>query len=98
VLNSVVLVLNEYPKTIINVYGHTDSVGTDAYNQGLSERRASSVGQYLTSHQVNATRVMTMGFGKTKPTAGNETPEGRQQNRRVELELAPLTPAPAQAQ
>lgn len=91
VLNSVVLVLNEFNKTLINVYGHTDSTGSDAYNQGLSERRAASVGQYLKSHQVNPDRVMTMGFGKTKPIASNSTPDGRQQNRRVELELAPLT-------
>jgi outer membrane protein OmpA-like peptidoglycan-associated protein len=91
VLNSVVLVLNEFNKTLINVYGHTDSTGSDSYNQSLSERRAASVGQYLTSHQVIPNRVMTMGFGKTKPIASNATPEGRQQNRRVELELAPLT-------
>jgi outer membrane protein OmpA-like peptidoglycan-associated protein len=91
VLNSVVLVLNEYNKTLINVYGHTDSTGKDAYNQTLSERRAASVGQYLTSHQVNPNRVMTMGFGKTRPVADNSTAEGRQKNRRVELELAPLT-------
>lgn len=91
VLNSVVLVLNEYNKTLVNVYGHTDSTGKDAYNQTLSERRAASVGQYLTSHQVNPNRVMTMGFGKTRPVADNSTAEGRQKNRRVELELAPLT-------
>ncbi len=91
VLNSVVLVLNEYNKTLINVYGHTDSVGNDQYNQGLSERRARSVGQYLISHQILPDRVMTLGFGKTRPKGSNDTPEGRQQNRRVELELAPLT-------
>ncbi len=91
VLNSVVLVLNEYNKTLINVYGHTDSVGSDQYNQGLSERRARSVGQYLMSQQVLPDRIMTTGFGKTRPIAGNDTPEGRLQNRRVELELAPLT-------
>ena len=91
VLNSVVLVLNEFNKTLINVYGHTDSTGSDSYNQGLSERRAASVGQYLSSHKVDPNRIMTMGFGKTRPIASNATPEGRQQNRRVELELAPLT-------
>lgn len=91
VLNSVTLVLNEYNKTLINIYGHTDSDGSDAYNQSLSERRAASVGQYLISHQVNSERVMTMGYGETKPIATNNTPEGKQQNRRVELELAPLT-------
>ena len=91
VLNSVILVLNEFNKTLINIYGHTDSVGDDASNQSLSERRAASVGQYLTSHQVNPNRVMAMGFGETRPIASNDTSEGKQQNRRVELELAPLT-------
>jgi outer membrane protein OmpA-like peptidoglycan-associated protein len=91
VLNSVILVLNEYNKTLIDVYGHTDNVGKDAYNQGLSERRANSVAQYLTSHQVNPNRVAAIGYGKTKPIASNDTAEGRQKNRRVELELAPLT-------
>lgn len=91
VLNSVVLVLNEFNKTIINVYGHTDSTGGDAYNRSLSERRAASVGRYLTSHRVDPTRIMTMGFGKARPIADNNTPEGRRINRRVELELAPLT-------
>jgi outer membrane protein OmpA-like peptidoglycan-associated protein len=91
VLNSVALVLKEYNKTLINVYGHTDSDGNDAYNQGLSERRAGSVGQYLISHEINPNRVMTMGFGETRPVAPNTTAEGKAQNRRVELELAPLT-------
>jgi outer membrane protein OmpA-like peptidoglycan-associated protein len=91
VLNSVVLVLNEFNKTLINIYGHTDSDGGDQYNQGLSERRASSVGQYLVAQKVNTNRVMTMGYGETMPVASNNTPEGKQQNRRVELELAPLT-------
>jgi outer membrane protein OmpA-like peptidoglycan-associated protein len=98
VLNSVVLVLNEYNKTLINIYGHTDSVGSDVYNQGLSERRADSVKQYLISQQVNPDRVAAVGFGKTRPIADNGTEEGRQQNRRVELELAPLTSSPAQQQ
>jgi outer membrane protein OmpA-like peptidoglycan-associated protein len=91
VLNSVVLVLNEYNKTLIDVMGHTDSTGTDAINQPLSERRAASVGQYLISQGIDSRRVATQGFGKTRPVASNDTPEGRQQNRRVELQLAPLT-------
>jgi outer membrane protein OmpA-like peptidoglycan-associated protein len=96
VLNSVILVLNEYNKTLINIYGHTDNVGSDAYNQALSERRADSVKQYLISHQVNPDRVAAVGFGETRPKADNNTEEGRQVNRRVELELAPLTPPPGQ--
>jgi outer membrane protein OmpA-like peptidoglycan-associated protein len=91
VLNSVVLVLKEYNKTLIDVNGHTDSTGTDAINQPLSERRAASVGQYLISQGVDARRVVTQGFGKSRPIASNDTPEGRQQNRRVELMLSPLT-------
>lgn len=91
VLNSVVLVLNEFDKTIIDVYGHTDSVGSDTYNQTLSERRAASVGQYLMSQGVDSRRVATQGFGETRPIASNDNEAGRQQNRRVELQLTPLT-------
>ena len=91
VLNSVVLVLKEYNKTLIDVMGHTDSTGSDAINQPLSERRAASVGQYLISQGIDARRVATQGFGKSRPVASNDTPEGRAQNRRVELQLTPLT-------
>lgn len=91
VLNSVVLVLKEYNKTLIDVMGHTDSTGSDAINQPLSERRAASVGQYLISQGIDARRVATQGFGKSRPVASNDTPEGRTQNRRVELQLTPLT-------
>jgi len=91
VLNSVVLVLKEYNKTLIDVNGHTDSVGSDEYNQALSERRASSVGQYLVSNGIDQMRLSTQGFGESRPIASNDTPEGRQQNRRVEIQLAPLT-------
>ncbi|MCU0575607.1 MAG: OmpA family protein [Desulfobacterota bacterium] len=91
VLNSVVLVLKEFDKTLIDVYGHTDSVGSDSYNQTLSERRAASVGQYLMSQGVDGRRVATQGFGESRPIAGNDTESGRQQNRRVELQLTPLT-------
>ena len=87
VLNSVILVLNEYNKTLINIYGHTDNVGSDAYNQSLSERRASSVGQYLTTHQVLPDRVAAVGFGESRPIADNTSEAGRQQNRRVELRV-----------
>jgi len=91
VLNSVVLVVKEFDKTRIDVSGYTDSTGSDSYNQGLSERRAASVGAYLTSQGVVAGRVVTRGFGERNPVATNETPEGRQQNRRVEIKLVPLT-------
>ena len=91
VLNSVVLVLNEFDKTIIEITGHTDSTGSDAYNQRLSEQRAQSVGSYFTAQQVMPARIVTEGFGERFPIAGNDTPDGRQQNRRVELRLVPLT-------
>jgi outer membrane protein OmpA-like peptidoglycan-associated protein len=91
VLNSVALVLKEYNKTLININGHTDNTGTEEYNMGLSQRRAASVGQYLISQGIDPTRVATAGMGESKPIATNDTPQGRQQNRRVEVELAPLT-------
>jgi outer membrane protein OmpA-like peptidoglycan-associated protein len=91
VLNSVSLVLKEYDKTILEVAGHTDNTGSDQYNQALSQRRANSVAQYLESHGVNAQRVMTVGAGETHPIASNDTPDGRQANRRVELSLEPIT-------
>lgn len=91
VMHSVTLVLNEYDKTIIEVMGHTDSSGSDAYNLGLSQRRARSVGNHLASKGINPTRVLTEGFGEQYPIATNDTAEGRAQNRRVELRLSPLT-------
>jgi outer membrane protein OmpA-like peptidoglycan-associated protein len=93
VLNSVVLVLNEYDKTIIELMGHTDSTGSDAHNQQLSDARAQSVAAYFRAQQVVPQRIVTEGFGETLPIASNDTAEGRQQNRRVELRLVPLTKA-----
>jgi outer membrane protein OmpA-like peptidoglycan-associated protein len=91
VLNSVALVLKEYEKTLVEITGYTDSTGSDSYNQTLSERRAASVGQYLAAQGVAPVRITTQGAGERAPIASNETPEGRQQNRRVELKLVPLT-------
>lgn len=91
VLNSVSLVLKEYDKTVVEVVGHTDSRGTETYNQSLSEQRANSVGQYLRSQGIEHMRLITLGYGESRPVADNETTAGRQQNRRVELTLAPLT-------
>jgi outer membrane protein OmpA-like peptidoglycan-associated protein len=91
VLNSVVLVVQEYNKTIIEVMGHTDSTGSDSHNLDLSNRRAAAVASYLRAQQVNPTRLLSQGFGEQYPIAGNDTPEGRQANRRVELRLTPLT-------
>jgi outer membrane protein OmpA-like peptidoglycan-associated protein len=91
VLNSVSMVLKEYDKTIIEVLGHTDATGSDAYNQGLSEQRAASVRSYLAAQGIDARRVLSQGFGERHPVASNDSAEGRQSNRRVELRLVPLT-------
>ncbi len=91
VLDSVVLVLNEFDKTIIVVAGHTDSKGSDAYNQALSERRANAVSAYLTSKEVVDARIESIGFGEKHPVADNGTDAGRAENRRVELSLIPIT-------
>ncbi|SCW67161.1 Outer membrane protein OmpA [Sphingobium faniae] len=92
-LNDVASVLAQYPKTYIDVYGHTDSDGSDSYNQGLSERRAQSVADYLTIHGVQSARIATRGFGETQPLASNTTEEGKASNRRVEIKVAPVTEA-----
>jgi outer membrane protein OmpA-like peptidoglycan-associated protein len=91
VLNSVAIVLNEFNQTVIEIAGHTDSTGSDAYNMQLSQRRAESVAAYLRTRNVLPDRIITVGAGETRPIASNETPEGRQMNRRVELTLVPLT-------
>ena len=69
----------------MNVEGHTDSIGTDDYNLKLSQRRADSVRDYLTSNGINSLNVISIGLGKTDPVASNDTAAGRQQNRRVEM-------------
>lgn len=88
-LESVAIVLKEFDKTNIRIAGHTDSTGSAEYNQTLSERRASSVGQLLTSQGVVSGRVWTTGYGERYAIASNDTDYGRQANRRVELELVP---------
>jgi outer membrane protein OmpA-like peptidoglycan-associated protein len=91
VLDSVALVINEFEKTYIDIYGYTDSTGSEAYNQTLSEKRASSVARYLESQQVVSQRIVTSGKGESNPVASNDTPEGRSLNRRVEIVLIPIT-------
>jgi len=71
----------------VRIEGHTDSTGPEAYNQGLSERRANSVRSYLVSHGVEASRLTTVGYGESRPIADNATREGRALNRRVELQV-----------
>lgn len=90
-LNSVALVVNKYNRTVVDIYGHTDSTGSAAYNLQLSERRAMSVASYLSAQGVDARRFAVTGFGDTRPIASNATSEGRAQNRRVEIQLSPLT-------
>jgi outer membrane protein OmpA-like peptidoglycan-associated protein len=77
-----------YPTLHVTVEGHTDSVGTDDYNQQLSEHRAQAVRDYFVQQGINSAAVEAHGYGKSEPIASNDTPEGRQQNRRVELILA----------
>lgn len=89
-LESVAIVLKEFNKTNIRIAGHTDSTGSAEYNQTLSERRASSVGQLLISQGVASGRVWTTGYGERYAIASNDSEAGRQANRRVELELVPL--------
>jgi outer membrane protein OmpA-like peptidoglycan-associated protein len=91
VLNSVALVVNKYEKTYIDIIGHTDNTGAAAMNQRLSEARANSVARYLESQKVLPARIITSGMGMNNPIASNSTPEGRAQNRRVEIVLTPIT-------
>ncbi len=91
VLNSVGKVLAEFDQTVVEVAGHTDSSGTHAYNQGLSERRANSVAAYLNSQGVIPQRVITVGMGETRPVADNSSSAGKQANRRVEITMVPIT-------
>jgi outer membrane protein OmpA-like peptidoglycan-associated protein len=80
-------VFDKYPSTTISVQGHTDSIGSAAYNQRLSERRAQAVANYLENLGVRSSRLETIGYGKSQPRATNSTAEGRQLNRRVEIKI-----------
>jgi outer membrane protein OmpA-like peptidoglycan-associated protein len=90
-LDDVSQTLNRYPQSYLDVVGHTDSVGAESYNQALSERRASAVGNHFRSRGVEPARIASYGMGETQPVASNDTPEGRQANRRVELRIIPAT-------
>jgi outer membrane protein OmpA-like peptidoglycan-associated protein len=91
VLTSVSKVLKEFDKSVVEVAGHTDSTGSDSYNQSLSERRAGSVAQYLRSQGILNDRLLTVGMGEARPVADNSSDSGRQSNRRVEITMVPLT-------
>lgn len=88
-LDQVSQTIIDYPQTVVQIAGHTDSTGTEAYNQQLSEQRAAAVAQYLVGRGVASTRVTTVGYGEMRPVASNDTEDGRRQNRRVEIVLTP---------
>lgn len=90
VLDSVAIVLAKYERTLLDIDGHTDSTGSEQYNQQLSEARAVAVGQYLNQRGIDARRLRIIGYGETRPIADNSTEIGRQQNRRVEIRISPL--------
>mgnify|MGYP001100420348 CR=1 FL=1 len=90
-LNNIAATLREYNQTIVEVSGHTDSIGSDAVNQRLSEQRAQAVGNYLVGQGVQRERLEIVGFGKRYPVADNSTEEGRAKNRRVEIRIVPLS-------
>jgi outer membrane protein OmpA-like peptidoglycan-associated protein len=84
-LSKLVEILNRYPDTDIQIIGHTDSKGSDEYNQGLSERRANAVVTYLRNNNISSSRLSAVGKGETDPIATNDTEDDRAQNRRVEF-------------
>ena len=92
-LNSVAIVLVEFDKTTITVYGHADSTGPEDYNMQLSQRRSLSVANYLAAQGVEAGRLQAIGFGEERPVADNATEAGRAANRRVEVVIDPIDSA-----
>ena len=90
-LDKVAESLKQYPNSLIDVYGHTDSTGSEAYNQTLSENRARTVANYLMSQGVPSSRIRSEGFGETMPVADNATDSGRSRNRRVEIKIVPIS-------
>ena len=91
VLNSVGKVLKEFDQTVVEVAGHTDSTGSEDYNQSLSERRAASVSKYFSAKGIAEQRLLTVGMGELRPVADNTSVDGRQANRRVEITMVPVT-------
>lgn len=96
-LDEIAISLKQYPDSLIDVYGHTDSTGSDAYNQSLSERRARAVADYLAMRGVSSSRIRSQGFGEQYPVASNDTAEGRALNRRVEIKITPISQEEVQA-
>ena len=90
-LDQVAQSMLRYPNSLIDVMGHTDSTGSDAYNLDLSRRRAEAVAGYLVSRGVPRSRIATIGYGEQYPIASNDTAQGRALNRRVEIKITPIT-------
>jgi outer membrane protein OmpA-like peptidoglycan-associated protein len=90
-LVSVGLVLKKFNKTVVDVYGHTDNTGSDAHNQDLSQRRAVAVATVLANQGIDQRRFYIEGKGESDPIASNATETGRAQNRRVEIQISPIT-------
>jgi outer membrane protein OmpA-like peptidoglycan-associated protein len=90
-LNSVAIVFKEFDQTLIDVVGHTDSDGSDDYNQDLSRNRAASVARYLSAQDIDRNRFSVEGRGEREPIASNASSRGKSQNRRVEITIQPLT-------
>jgi outer membrane protein OmpA-like peptidoglycan-associated protein len=90
-LDKIAASMKLYPDSLIDVYGHTDSTGSDAFNQNLSENRARTVADYLAMRGVSSSRIRSRGFGETMPVADNGTDEGRAKNRRVEIKIVPVS-------
>jgi len=90
-LDKVAESLKQYPDSLIDVYGHTDSTGSDAFNQTLSDNRARTVASYLTMQGISSARIRSQGLGESMPVADNATEEGRRKNRRVEIKIVPVT-------
>lgn len=81
----------QYPDSLVDVYGHTDSTGSDQYNLDLSQRRADAVSRYLISRGVSSARLQAKGMGESYPVADNATADGRSKNRRVEVKITPVS-------
>ncbi|HWK99009.1 MAG TPA: OmpA family protein [Parapedobacter sp.] len=86
-IDKLINLLADYPEASLIVDGHTDATGTEEYNQWLSEKRAESVKAYIADHGIGANRITINGYGQAKPIAANNTKEGREQNRRVEVTI-----------
>jgi outer membrane protein OmpA-like peptidoglycan-associated protein len=97
-LNQVATSLKEFADSTVQIVGHTDSTGAAAFNQQLSVNRANAVVVYLTAQGIDAQRMQALGMGPSQPVADNKTPEGRAQNRRVEIKIIPREPSENAAQ